>query len=209
MFSIAFGCSQILTDGGDLRGVPLNLTRAITYPVFAGTPLLFVIAVGVCLAAGLVLAFTSFGRHTYAVGSSAEAARRAGIDVEAQLIRVYALSGALTGLAGFLFVARFTTTSLASNGAFTLQVLTAVALGGTSFFGGSGTILGSAFGVFIPVLLHNGLVIAGLQPYWQQVVAGMILISAVLLDRIRRMDLTGRASAPADEPVEDSLQPGD
>ena len=107
---------------------------------------------------------TRFGRYTYAVGSNEEAARRAGVNVDRHLIKVYALAGTLAGLAGFLSLARFSTTTIGGHDTDNLQAIAAVVIGGTSLFGGIGTMLGTVFGVFIPAVLQNGFVIVGVQP---------------------------------------------
>jgi ribose transport system permease protein len=186
MSSVALGFSYIITNGSDLRTVPLALNNALIGSGLFGLPLLVWIAAAVCLIAALTLEFTGFGRHTYAVGSDLEATLRAGVRVDRQLILIYGLSGLLAGLAAFMSVGRYTTTSLAGYGTISLQVITAVALGGASLFGGRGTIVGTVIGVFIPVVLQNGLIIVGVQSYWQQVVTGAVLLVAILLDKFRR-----------------------
>ena len=99
---------------------------------------------------------------------------------------MYALCGALAGLAGALSLARFGTTSIAGNTTLNLDAIAAIVIGGTSLFGGVGTILGTVVGVFIPAVLRNGFVIVGVQPFWQQVAVGAVLIIAVYLDQLRR-----------------------
>ena len=106
---------------------------------------------------GVVLALTRFGRYTYAVGSNEEAARRAGVAVDRHLIKVYGLAGTLSGLAGFMSLARFATTTIGGHDTDNLQAIAAVVIGGTSLFGGIGTMLGTVFGVFIPAVLHQRL----------------------------------------------------
>jgi ribose transport system permease protein len=96
------------------------------------------------------------------------------------------LAGTLSGLAGFLNLARFGTTTIGGHNTDNLQAIAAVVIGGTSLFGGIGTVLGSVFGVFIPAVLQNGFVITGVQPFWQQVAVGAVLIGAVYLDQLRR-----------------------
>jgi ribose transport system permease protein len=135
---------------------------------------------------GLVLHFTRFGRHTYVIGSNAEAARRAGIDVDRHLMWLYAISGAAAGLAGMLSLTRFATTTIAGHGTDALQVITAVVLGGTSLFGGVGTVIGTVVGVFIPSVLNNGFVVMNVEPFWQEVAIGFILIAAVYIDQLKR-----------------------
>jgi ribose transport system permease protein len=106
--------------------------------------------------------------------------------VDRHLIKVYALSGLLAGLAGVLSLAQFGTTAIAGQTQTNLNVIAAVVIGGTSLFGGVGTIFGTVVGLFIPAVLQNGFVIVGVQPFWQQVAVGAVLIAAVFIDQRRR-----------------------
>lgn len=188
--SIYLGLANLLTDGLNLRDVPSALTTGFAYRDVLGVPLLFGVGAGVALTGGLILRMTVFGRHTYAVGSNAASALRAGIRVDRQIVSVFTLAGAMSGLAGFLAISRFGTTSLGGHSTDNIQVITAVALGGVSLYGGAGTMLGSVVGVSIPVVLQNGLVIVGVAPYWQQVTIGLVLLLAVFVDRRRRLTTT-------------------
>ena len=184
---MSLGAALLITGGVDERDVPFKLVDTIGSGRVANqVPYLVIIAFAVALVFGVLLAATRFGRHTYAVGSNAEAARRSGIAVDRHLVKVYALAGTLSGLAGFLSVARFATTTVGGHDTDNLQAIAAVVIGGTSLFGGIGTILGTVFGVFIPAVLQNGFVIVGVQPFWQQVAVGAVLIGAVYLDQLRR-----------------------
>jgi ribose transport system permease protein len=184
---MALGISQVMTDGVDVRDVPPRLVTEVGVGrLFDQIPWLVVIAAAVALVFGVALAATRFGRYTYAIGSNAEAARRAGINVDRHLIMVYGLAGMLAGLAGFLSLARFGTTTIGGHATDNLQAIAAVVLGGTSLFGGIGTVAGTVIGVFIPAVLQNGFVIAGVQAFWQQVAVGGVLIVAVYLDQLRR-----------------------
>jgi len=136
--------------------------------------------------AAIMLAKTTFGRYTYAIGSNMEAARRVGVNVELHLVKVYAFAGLVAGLAGYLSLARFATTTIGGHATDNFQAITAVVLGGTSLFGGIGTIAGTVIGAFIPTVLNNGLVIVGVVPFWQQVAVGAILVTAVYFDQWRR-----------------------
>jgi ribose transport system permease protein len=140
----------------------------------------------VTLVGALVLWLTRFGRHTYIVGSNPEAARRAGINVDRHVVKLYALSGLAAGLAGMLSLTRFSTTTISGHTTDVISVITGVVLGGTSLYGGSGTVVGTAVGIFIPATLNNGLIIVGVQPFWQQLATGFILIAAVFLDQLKR-----------------------
>jgi ribose transport system permease protein len=184
---MALGSALLITGGVDEREVPFKLIDTIgTGRLFDQIPYLVIIAFAVAGVFGVVLAATRFGRYTYAVGSNQEGTRRAGVAVDRHLILVYALCGTLAGLAGFLSLARFGTTTIGGHSTDNLNAIAAVVIGGTSLFGGVGTMLGTLFGTFIPAVLQNGFVIVGVQPFWQQVAVGAVLIIAVYLDQIRR-----------------------
>jgi ribose transport system permease protein len=183
----SLGAALVITGGVDEREVPFKLITTIgTGRAFDQIPWLVLIAFAVAILFGIVLAATRFGRYTYAVGSNEEAARRAGVPVDRHLMKVYALAGTLAGLAGFLSLARFSTTTIGGHDTDNLQAIAAVVIGGTSLFGGIGTMLGTVFGVFIPAVLQNGFVIVGVNPFWQNIAVGAVLIGAVYLDQLRR-----------------------
>jgi ribose transport system permease protein len=181
----ALGIARLITNGNDVRGVPLTLIN-ISSDRFLGLSWIVWIAVVVTVTGGLVLHFTRFGRWTYIIGSNAEAARRAGIDVDRHLLKLYALSGLLAGLAGMLSLTRFATTTIGGHATDALQVITGVVLGGTSLFGGIGTVVGTVIGMFIPAVLQNGFIVTNVEPFWQEVAIGFILIAAVYLDQLKR-----------------------
>jgi ribose transport system permease protein len=183
---MAEGAGLLIADT-NVRSVPLRLTTSIGIGrLWSQIPYLVLISAGVTLVAAIALALTRYGRYTYAIGSNAEAARRAGVKTDRHLIKVYALSGLLAGLAGYLSLARFSTTTIGGHSTDNLQAIAAVVIGGTSLFGGVGTIIGTVVGVFIPAVLQNGFIILGIQPYWQEVAVGGVLIVAVYLDQLRR-----------------------
>jgi ribose transport system permease protein len=184
---MALGVALLITGGVDERSVPPKLVDTVgTGELFGQIPWLVVIAAAVAVFFGVMLGMTRFGRHTFVIGSNAEAATRAGIAVNRHLIKVYALAGLLAGLAGFLNLARFGTTTISGHATDNLSAIAAVVIGGTSLFGGVGTIVGTVVGVFIPAVLQNGFIITGVQPFWQQVAVGAVLIVAVYLDQLRR-----------------------
>jgi ribose transport system permease protein len=184
---MALGSALLITGGVDEREVPFKLVDTIgSGRLFDQIPYLVLIAAVVALVGGIVLGQTRFGRYTYVAGSNLEGARRAGVNVDRHLIKVYALGGTLAGLAGYLSLARFGTTSIGGHSTDNLDAIAAIVIGGTSLFGGVGTILGTVIGVFIPAVLRNGFVIVGVQPFWQQVAVGAVLIAAVYFDQLRR-----------------------
>jgi ribose transport system permease protein len=185
-FGMALGFAQLLTNGTDIRAVPEVLVDQVGSGTIAGIPVLVMIAVAVAAVGAVVLHLTRFGIHVFAVGSDKEAARRAGINVGRRLIAIYTLSGTLAGLAAMMSTARFATTTIGGHAMDNLSTISAVVLGGTSLFGGIGSIAGTLVGVFIPIVLLNGFVILGIPPFWQTVATGAVLILAVWIDQLKR-----------------------
>ncbi|MUL85658.1 MULTISPECIES: ABC transporter permease [unclassified Mycolicibacterium] len=184
---IALGISLVLTGGEDIRGVPAVLADNIGYGnVFLNIPTLVAIAAVIAAIGAILLNATRFGLYTRAVGSNAESVKRAGVNVSWHIIKVYMVSGLCAGLAGLLSIAEFSTTAISGNTQTAFMALTAVILGGTSLFGGVGGIFGTVVGVSIPAVLQNGFIITGVQPFWQPVATGCVLIVAVYVDQLRR-----------------------
>lgn len=179
------GFARLLTSGNDVRTVPDVLIQ-LSSNMYFGLPFIVLLSGLVALIGGLFLALTRFGRHTYIIGSNDEAARRGGIKVDRHLIVLYGMNGLLAGLAGMMSLTRFSTTTIAGHSNDVLQVITGVVLGGTSLFGGVGTVIGTAFGMLVSSILNNGFIIIGVEPFWQEVAVGFILIGAVYLDQRRR-----------------------
>lgn len=183
---MSLGLSLLLTGGVDISDIPDKLVTTVGSGRIGGVPILVIITTMIFTLGCLMLAFTRFGRYTYAVGSSLEACRRSSINVTLHLVKVYLLAGALSGVAGYLSLARFATTTLGGHTTDNLQVIAGVVIGGTSLFGGSGGLMGSLIEIIIPVVLLNGFVVLGLPPFWQQVAVGAVLIGAVYFDQLRR-----------------------
>ena len=181
----ALGIARLITDGNDVRTVPLTMI-SFSIDQFLGLPWIVWMAAVIALVGAVVLQVTRFGRRTYVVGSNAEAARRGGVAVNSHLVRLYVLNGALAGFAGWLSLVRFSTTTIAGHGTDALQVITGVVLGGTSLFGGIGTVAGTTIGMFVSAVLNNGLIVIDVETFWQEVAIGFILIAAVFIDQRRR-----------------------
>ncbi|MET4636785.1 ABC transporter permease [Kaistia defluvii] len=183
---MALGGAQILSGGVDVRAMPEMLVNYIGSGRVLGIPALVVIAAVTVVLAGIVLHLTRFGMHVFAVGSNTEASRRSGIPTTARLIQVYAISGLMAGIAAVMANARFSTTTINGHAMDSLATISAVVLGGTSLFGGVGSVFGTVVGVFIPIILLNGFVILGIPPFWQTVAMGAVLILAVWIDQLKR-----------------------
>lgn len=184
---MALGISQVITGGIDLYNVPEVLVDTVGFgDIVWEIPTLAVIALIIAVIGGIVLHKTKFGLYTYALGSNMEACRRIGIKVNKQLIWVYIVSGVCAGIGGYLSLALYQQTTIAGNSLTNLAVIAGVVIGGTSLFGGVGTIFGTVIGLLIPVTLRQGFVISGVQAFWQEVVVGIFLIGAVYIDGVRR-----------------------
>jgi ribose/xylose/arabinose/galactoside ABC-type transport system permease subunit len=160
------------------HGAPVaDATSFLPYPL--------VIMILLVIACHWLLKHTRFGQHTYAIGGNAEAATRAGIPVVRHTIAIYALSGLLSAIAGVLYVLRFTNGAADAGNPLLLDSIAAVVIGGASLFGGEGTIIGTLIGALIIAVIQNGLVILAVDPYWQYVAVGAVIILAVLVDQAK------------------------
>ena len=190
----ALGVARLLSDGATQSGAPPALQSDIGLALPLGIPLPFLIGLAFALFFTLVMALMRFGEHLYLVGSNEEAARRGGIATRWLQFRIYVFSGLLAGIAGLVDLARFDAADISTGHTNELLAgLAAVIIGGASLLGGVGVIPGSIVGVFIPVVLNNGFVILGIQPFWHDIVVGVILVAAVALDQWRR---TAAVKAP-------------
>jgi ribose/xylose/arabinose/galactoside ABC-type transport system permease subunit len=154
-----------------------------------------VVATAIVVAIAIfLLRKTQFGRHTYAIGGSLEAAIRTGIPVERRIIQVYMLSASTAGIAGFLSTLRFTAGSAVIGDPLLLASIAAVIIGGVSLFGGAGTVMGTVIGALIIAVLTTGLVMLNVPSFWQFIVVGAVVILAVLIDQSRDL-IIGRGKA--------------
>lgn len=137
------------------------------------------------LFAGLwfVLKKTIFGRHVYATGGNEESARLSGVKVDRVKIWVYTLSGALSAMAGVVLTSRLNSAQPTAGAGYELDAIAAVVLGGTSLTGGRGWIFGTLIGALLIGVLNNGLNLLGVSSFYQQVIKGVVILLAVLLDR--------------------------
>jgi rhamnose transport system permease protein len=149
-----------------------------------GVPVLFIVAVVVLAAVGYYLYAHRGGREMYAIGSDPDAAVLYGLKVERRVLAAFVLSGALAGLAGVMFAARYGTVSSGAGTGLELQTVAAVVIGGVAIFGGSGTVWGAAIGAVLLVTINRALPIIGIPDFWQRAVVGALIIGAIVLDRV-------------------------
>jgi len=150
-----------------------------------GIPVLVFFLVGVGLLSHYLLAHTTFGRYTYAIGGNMEAARVSGIDIQRVTILVYSYASTLAALAGILLTSRIMTASPNNGAGFEMEAITGAAIGGISMAGGIGTVWGTLIGALIAGVLNNGLDLMLVGAYAQQILKGFIIIAAVIFDQLR------------------------
>ncbi len=149
-----------------------------------GIPWLVLIALLVVGGATLVMRNYRVGRELYAMGSSPQAAELAGIKVARNLLGAFVLSGALAGLAGVLFAARFGTVDASAGTGYELNVVAAVVVGGVAVFGGSGTVWGAGLGALLLTVISSALAVLDINQFWQQAIVGALIILAICADRL-------------------------
>lgn len=184
MLSAARGLTLIYAGG---RPVP-TLTpefRWIGNGNLFGVPAPVVIFAALFLISWFVLARTRFGRYVYAVGGNARAAKTSGINVTAVRVTVYVISGAFAGIAGMLLAARTGSALTQAGIGYELDAIAAVVIGGISLSGGIGRMTGALIGALIIGVMNNGLDLMGIESYYQQVLKGMLIVGAVMLDQRR------------------------
>ncbi|MCD2443619.1 ABC transporter permease [Agromyces sp. SYSU K20354] len=147
-------------------------------------PILTIIALVVLVVAGWVMKNTRAGREFYAIGSDPAAAELYGLKVTRRLLTAFVLSGALAGLAGVLYAARYGTVSSQAGSGWELDAVGAAVIGGVAIFGGSGTVWGAAIGAVLLLTINRALPILGIPDFWQRAVVGALIIGAIVLDRV-------------------------
>lgn len=185
MLSIYRGFALIYTDGKPIYEIDPTF-RAIFGGELAGIPTPVLLAVALAFLAFLVVRYTALGEQIIAVGGNEEAARLSGINIDRVKIFVYATSGLLASLAGFVLVARIGAAEPIGGTGFELQAIGAAVIGGASLFGGEGNPLGSLIGALTLGALQNGLTLLNVPSFWQFVATGAVVILAVLLDQATR-----------------------
>lgn len=185
MLSAARGMTMLTTDGNPVSSLERGF-RVIGNSYVLGIPAPVVIFAVIFAAAWILLNKTLFGRYVFAVGGNEKSARTSGIDVDKIKIAVYTLCGVLAAVAGLILTARTGSAQTNAGFAYELDAIAAVVIGGTSMAGGIGTLVGTLFGVLIIGVMNNGLDLLGVQSYYQQIIKGILIVSAVMLDPSRK-----------------------
>lgn len=187
MLLVARGLALRIAKGVTIDGTP-DAFNALANGMFLHLPVPLWIIVGVAVFVTCLLKFTKFGRYVYAIGSNAEAARVSGVNVPLVQVGVYALAGALSGLAGLVETARLGSGNPTGGNGYELDVVTAVVVGGASLLGGEGTVGGTILGALLIAVLRNGANLIGVDPFDQSIYIGVLIIAAVAFDqKLRRM----------------------
>ena len=186
------GLAEGISQARSVRGYPEWFFRLGQGEVLGVPTQLWILLVAVVVCA-VVLRYTAFGRSLYAIGHNQLAARFSGIPVDRYKLAIYTFSGVMAGLAGFIFVSRVSTTRSDMGTGLELDVIAAVVLGGTSIFGGTGTIIGTVLGVVLIQLLKNGLALTGVKGDATIVVIGSVLILSILITNWARSRQEGES----------------
>lgn len=178
------GLTLVITDGNPITNLGDSyLFQLFGKGYFIGIPVPAVTMIIVFVILLIILQKTTFGRHTYAIGGNEIAAKISGIKVNKIKILIYGISGLMSALAGGILTSRLNSAQPTAGTSYELDAIAAVVLGGTSLTGGKGRIVGTLIGVLIIGVLNNGLNLLGVSSFYQQVVKGVVILIAVLIDR--------------------------
>jgi ribose transport system permease protein len=181
MMSVARGLTLFVTDGRPISGFEAGFRSLATGRVL-GVPASVLLAAALYIAAHLVLTRTRFGLYVYAIGGNEEATRLSGVGVRFHKTMVYVLAGLMSAVASVILTARLNSAQPIAGMMYELDAIAATVIGGTSLLGGSGTIGGTLIGALIMGVLRNGLNLLGISSFLHQVVIGLVIIAAVLVD---------------------------
>ncbi len=182
MYGVARGAA-FLFAGGMTVAVSNSTLKFLGNGVVFGIPVLVFIVAIACVIAHYLLSQTRFGQHTYAIGANKAAADRAGINTRALTIKIYALAGLFAGVAGALYTARFSAGAAQAGEPLLLISIAIVVIGGASLFGGSGTVSGTIAGALVIAVIQYGLVYVNIEPFWQFIAVGVVIIISVFVDQ--------------------------
>jgi ribose transport system permease protein len=180
------GVTLLISNGLPVHEIPLKFSFLGSGTDMFGIPIVLWILLVCAVAMHVVLEHTRLGRYAFSIGSNPDAAFYAGIPVAFHVTSVYAIAGGLTGLSGMIEASRLMSGQPTAGQGYELQAIAAVVIGGGSLRGGEGTVLGTLVGAFIMGLLSDGSDLLGINPYWQPIIIGTVIILAVWLDEVRK-----------------------
>jgi ribose transport system permease protein len=191
MFGVARGAAYLIA-GGMTIAISNDWYSAVGNNRISGVPVIVILTVIACIVMHYLLSQTRFGQHTYAMGASKAAASRAGISIKKLTMKIYLLSAVMAGVAGVLYTGRFSAGAPQAGEPLLLDSIAAVVIGGASLFGGSGTIWGTVAGALVIAVIQYGLVFIDVEPFWQFIAVGLVIIISVLVDQAQRRFMGGR-----------------
>lgn len=190
----------LVHSAGEMHfGLPVSVTF-VGQGVLGGVPVPVIISLAAAVFGAWLFNRTRFGLHVRAIGGNREAARLAGVPVNRVEVMVYVLMGLFTALGGLIMMARIDSTQATIGTAMEIHVISAVIIGGTSLFGGRGTVYGSVMGALLLAMMTNALIIAGVDFFWQLVVMGGIVLIAVAISNLREQRIPALAHFMRREP---------
>ncbi len=187
MMLVCSGMAFIIADGKSIYQIPESFVWLGRGESFLGIPNAVVLMIILYAGAHVMMTRMRIGRYIYAIGGNPTAARLSGVPVKKVLIFVYTTCGCLAGLGGVITASQLTSGAPTYGLMFELDVIAAVVVGGTSLAGGEGRILGTLIGAFIIAVIRNGMNLTGVESYSQKVVLGLVILGAVLLDRLKKL----------------------
>jgi ribose transport system permease protein len=188
MFSVARGLANVITDGQQIVGFPASFDNLASSRLFGWISATVALLIVLYFAGHAFLRYRANGRALYALGGSPEVARLAGLPTRKLTIAVYTVTGLLAGVAAVILAMRLDSAQPSAATGYELDTIAAVVIGGASLKGGVGTVAGTALGVLIIGVLRNGLSLMSVSPFVQQVVIGVVIALAVMLDVLRRKE---------------------
>jgi len=183
--SIFRGATLLVAKGRPISGMSKSF-RFIGAGMIGPIPFPVILFLGSVIIAAIILRRTVFGRYIYAIGGNQEAALLSGIRVDRYKISAFTILGFLSALSGLILTSRLNSGELVAGEGYELDVIASVVIGGTSMMGGEGGVYGTLIGALLIGVISNGLNLLGVQPYWQMIVRGSIIILAVLMDKMKR-----------------------
>lgn len=185
MYGVARGIAFLLA-GGTTVPVSNAILATLGNGNVLGFPIIVLVTIIIVAVMHFVLSQSRYGQHVYAIGGSRQASLRAGISVARNTILLYILSAICAAIGGILYAARFSAGAAQAGEPLLLDSIAAVVIGGASLFGGSGTVVGTVIGALIIAVIQYGLVFVNVEPFWQFVAVGVVIVISVLVDQSQR-----------------------
>ena len=186
MSNIVNGTNSVITNNTAISGISAGFKAIAQTRLFGVVPIPVLYAVVVAVVGHVIMSRTKFGRKVLAVGGNAEAANLAGINVKKLHMIMFMTVGAFAAISGILYCSRFSSAQLSAGAGTSLTILSSAIIGGTSMRGGTGTVFGTVLGCLLFAVISDALVVMGVSTNWQNVVYGLILVAALIIDYLRQ-----------------------